>query len=507
MITQTRKDQGLNPDRDLITVTNPITGATVGQIDIMTADEVRTAVGRARYAQKLWAARTFDNRLQILRRFQHLLLQNQQQIIRIVREETGKAASEGFAEVIDLDLLISWLAGYARGVLSRKRRKALFPLIQSAHVYYKPRGVVGIISPWNYPLALPFMDAIPALLAGNAVVLKPSEMTPFTSLYCADLLHQAGVPQEIMQVVTGDGSTGAALIDYVDYIGFTGSTATGRKVAMKAAERLIPCTLELGGKDAMIVLRDADIELAASGVVAGAMQNTGQMCVSIERVYVEAPLYEKFVERVVYYVSQLKIGSEDHKEIYIGSMTNERELLRVEAHIRDAVERGARLMWGGSRRPDLGPLFIEPAVLADVTPEMLVMQEETFGPLIPIMKVESADEAVRLTNESEYGLSSSVFTRDLKKGVHVGLQLNTGDVSVNRTSAVVIASQSLPWGGQKNSGIGRRNGPEGLLRFVTTQSILVDRRLDNMPSFMITDTLTLSAIEVIRRIRRVFPYF
>jgi acyl-CoA reductase-like NAD-dependent aldehyde dehydrogenase len=372
-------------------------------------------------------------------------------------------------------------------------------------VYYKPHGVVGFITPWNYPLLNAFNDLIPALIAGNTVVLKPSEVTPFTAEYGLNLMYQVGIPRDVIQMVTGDGRTGEALIDSVDFISFTGSTATGRKVAVRAAERLIPYSLELGGKDPLIVLKDADLDLAASGALTGAMENAGQTCISIERVYVEAPVYDQFVSRILEYAQRMKLGAEDDFDTHVGSLTNERELRRTEEHVRDALEKGARVLFGGKPRPDLGRLFFEPTVLVDVDHSMKVMQEETFGPLLPIMRVRDADEAVRMANDNEYGLSACIYTRDLKRGEQLATRIDSGDVVLNRPQ-MTFGTLAVPMGGVKNSGVGRRNGPEGLLRFVKPQSIVVDRALLAKPALIQADPMTRLGVDVMRVARRWLPF-
>mgnify|MGYP000423045753 CR=1 FL=1 len=488
-----------------IEVTNPVTGAVIGAIHKSTREEVRAAVERARKAQQGWAAMSVKERGALIRRWGDLLWEDQRNAMKIIRDESGKNDTGAYAEIIFIDNYVNYYVQHAPRLLAPKRRPPAFPLIQWAKVYYKPWGVVGMITPWNYPLGLSLCDAIPALIAGNAVVFKPSEITPFSTLYAIDLMHKAGIPRDVVQVVTGDGSTGAALVDLVDYVGFTGSTAVGRKVAVNAAERLIPYSLELGGKDAMIVLQDANVDLAASGVFIGGTENAGQMCISVERVYVEDPIYDRFVERVRHFAGQVNIGSGDGYDVHVGSLTNEREMLRVERHIQDAVDKGAQLLSGGKRRPDLGPLFFEPAVLVNVDHSMDVMREETFGPIIPIMKVKDADEAIRMANDSEYGLSGSIFTRDLKRGEQLATRIDTGDIGVNRAAAVA-ASPKLPWGGQKNSGVGRRGGPEGLLRFVSTQSVLVDRQIGTKPALALLDPLTLNFLKLMRTVRRVLPF-
>jgi succinate-semialdehyde dehydrogenase / glutarate-semialdehyde dehydrogenase len=499
------KQNGTPADVEQIPVTNPITEERIGEVANTPPEGVQAAVERARDAQVYWSALSVEERARILRKWGDLIWQDQQNAVRIIREETGKNDTGAFIEVLGIDSTVTYYTNQASKLLKPKKRTPAIPLLQWGRVYYKPYGVVGFITPWNYPFLLAMIDLIPALIAGNTAVIKPSEITPYSTLYAVEMLYKAGVPKDAVQVVTGKGETGAALVDYVDYVCFTGSTATGRKVAMQAAERLIPYSLELGGKDALLVLEDANVELTAAGVFMGACENAGQMCTSIERVYVEDGIYDRFVERVRHYADELTVSPGDGFDVHVGSLTNERELLRAEEHIRDAIDKGAELISGGKRRPDLGPLFFEPAVLVNVDHSMLVMNEETFGPLIPIMRVQNVDEAVRLANDSPYGLSGSVWTQDLQKGEMIANRLNTGDVTVNRTSAVP-ASPSMPWGGQKDSGIGRRGGAEGLMRFVTAQSIVVDRQIGAEPALSLLDPTTLTVLKILRRVRRVLPF-
>lgn len=491
--------------REGIEVKNPVTGEVIGTVVRSSREDVETAVEHARAVQHNWNALGVRERCRVMRKWGDLLWEDQQQAMRTIRDETGKTDTGGFIEVIGVDNAVNYYTQHAPKLLSPQVRSPGFPVVQRGKVIYKPHGVVGIISPWNYPMALAMLDAIPALIAGNAVVFKPSEITPYSVLYAVDLMHRAGVPTHVAQVVTGDGNTGAALVDLADYIGFTGSTAVGRQIGIRAAERLIPCSLELGGKDAMLVLKDANIELAASGAVIGACENAGQMCISVERVYVEAPIYDRFVARVKHFAEQVAVGAGDGFDVHMGSMTHEREVQRVEEHIRDAVEKGAEVIAGGKRRPELGPNFFEPTVLVNVDHSMKVMREETFGPLIPIMKVGSEAEAIRLANDSEYGLSGTIFTTDLDRGERLAMQLNTGDISVNRHTGVA-GSPRLPWGGQKHSGIGRRGGPEGLMRFVTPQSILVDTQIGMKPSVTLVDPIVLAALKFMRVVRRWLPF-
>lgn len=450
-----------------IDVKNPITGELIGSVPVDDRDEVDAVVERARAAHTAWAGLSVRERGQILRRWQTLLWDNEENLIHTIRTETGKTHGGAYQEIAGLDNAIEYYVRRAPGLLSPQGRRTAVPLIQRARVYYKPRGVVGVISPWNYPLLLAFVDIIPALIAGNAVVLKPSEVTPFTAQAVVDLMYKVGIPHDIMQIVNGMGETGAALIDVVDYVMFTGSTATGRKVAVRAAERLIPYSLELGGKDPLIVLNDADLDKAAAGALAGGMENAGQACVSTERVYVESAVYEEFIVRLLQHANRLTVGVE------MGSLTNEREILRVEEHIADALAKGARVIFGGKRRPDLGKQFFEPTILVDVDHSMRLMREETFGPVLAVMRVSSANEAVRLANDSDYGLSACIYTRDLNRAHSLARQIDTGDVSINRP-LWIWSTADAPMGGQKQSGIGRRNGPEGLMRFVTPQTVMVD---------------------------------
>lgn len=488
-----------------IAVNNPVTSQEIGKIPILSADEVRAAAGRARAAQPGWEGRGVKERANLLRAWADLLWDDQKQAMQKIRSETGKNEIGSWLEVVVVDTVVAYYHHQAPRLLKPQTRRSLFPGKQTARVYYKPHGVCGFITPWNYPLNNAFIDLIPALIAGNTVLLKPSEITPFTAQYAVELMYKAGIPKDVIQIVTGDGRTGAALIDEVDYISFTGSTATGRKIAMRAAERLIPCSLELGGKDPLIILKDANVDLAASGTLIGALENAGQVCISTERVYVEDGIYDQYVERIRHYANQLKMGSGDGYDVHVGSLTNERELLRTEAQVKDAVEKGAEIVYGGKRRPDLGPLFFEPTVLANVNHDMLAMREETFGPLVPIMRVKDADEALRLANDSEYGLSAAIFTKDLKRGEQLATRIESGDVCVN-TTQWTFGTPSLPMGGVKNSGMGRRNGPEGLLRFVKAQSVLVDNQLMTKPNLTLGDPQAIKIFLLLRSLRRRLPF-
>ena len=484
-----------------IDVRSPVTGELIGTTPITTREEVAAAVQRAREAQPVWQAMGVRERARLMNRWRNILYQDNKQAMQVIRRETGKNDASAFVELAVMDASIDYYVKEAPRVLRPQTRRPLFPLIQRARMYYKPLGVTGFIAPWNYPFFLAMIDMTAALIAGNTAVIKPSEVTPFSAIYAVELMRRAGIPRDVVQVVTGDGTTGAALVDMVDYISFTGSAANGKKVAQRATERLIPFSLELGGKDPVIVLNDANLDAAASGSLRGALENAGQMCVSVERVYVESGIYDAFVDRVISYAQTLKIGSGDGFDIHMGSMTHERELLRAEAHVEDALAKGATLLYGGKRRPDLGPLFFEPTILINVDHSMKVMCEETFGPILPIMQVRDAEEAIAYANDSDYGLSATIYTSNFKRGEQLALRLESGDVSINRPQ-IIFGTPSLPMGGEKQSGFGRRNGREGLLRFVKTQSIMIDSTLGTLPALTHADPVTLWGFRILRVIRR-----
>lgn len=492
--------------RETIEVMNPVTEEIIGQIPVTTAEEVADAVERARFAQQAWGALSVKERNRFVRRWLDLLWEHQDEGIEILRRENGKTDSSAFLEFMVIDSLGQYYINHAAKILKPKRRPTLFPGVQWAKVFRKPYGVVGVISPWNYPFTLPLIDSLAALVAGNTVVLKPSEVTPHIAEWAVDLMYESGIPRDVIQVAQGDGRTGSALVDKADYIQFTGSTETGRKVGMRAAERLIPYSLELGGKDPAIVLNDADPEMAAIGLIQGAFENSGQMCISIERVYVEEGIYDKLIECLTHYIKQVKQSADAGMDVNIGSMTNQTEIDRTKAHLDDAVKKGAKIIAGGNSRLDLGPLFFEPTIIVGVDHSMDIMRDETFGPVMPIMKVKNSDEALRLANDSEYGLSASIFSRDLSRAQKLALKIDTGDVSVNRAQ-YVTGTPALPSGGQRNSGTGRRNGAEGLLKYTSTQSILLDNLLigaEKTPQ--IATRFIVALLKTLRIIRRYIPF-
>lgn len=461
-----------------IDVENPATREVIASVPAMTSTEVADCAARGRAAQPAWEAIGFEGRASVLLRMQRWVMDHADEIASTISNETGKAYEDALLAEINYGAsAFGFWAREAPTYLADTRIRSSQPLVVGKRLIqrYRPMGLIGVIGPWNYPLTNSFGDCIPALAAGNAVLLKPSEITPMTSLLLARGLAECGLPDGVFTVITGRGDTGAALIDEVDMIMFTGSTATGRKVAVRCAERLIPASLELGGKDPMIVLADADLERAANHASYYSMLNCGQTCISIERCYVEAPVYDEFVDRVTKKVAALRQGvPAGPGSIDVGSLTFPPQVDIVERHVRDAVERGARVLTGG-RRPSTAGHWYEPTVVVDVNHEMELMREETFGPVLAIMKVADTEEAIRLANDSEYGLSASVFGRDLERAESVARRIEVGAVNVN-DAVVNYTALELPMGGAKPaSGIGRRHGRDGITKYCRQQSLLISR--------------------------------
>jgi acyl-CoA reductase-like NAD-dependent aldehyde dehydrogenase len=460
-----------------IPVENPATGEVIATVAITGADEVRAIVARARAAQPAWEQLGFEGRAKVLRRAQKWVVDNSDRIVATIVSETGKTHDD--AVISELGYAASafgFWAKHAAGYLADEKVRTSSPFLLGRKLVsrYEPLGVIGIIGPWNYPLTNTFGDCIPALAAGNAVVLKPSEVTPLTSRLMAGAMRECGLPEHILTVATGDGSTGQALIDAVDMVMFTGSTATGKKVMARAAETLTPVSLELGGKDPMIVLADANVERAANAATYYSMQNGGQTCISVERVYVEEPVYDEFVDKVTRKVAALRQGaSSGPGSTDVGAVTFPPQLDIVTRHVDEARAAGARVLTGGAGRSEHGR-FYEPTVLVDVDHTMSCMTEETFGPTLPVMKVRDAEEALRLANDSAYGLAASVWTKDVARGEALARRVEAGVVCVNDAQVNYLALE-LPMGGWKSSGLGSRHGAGGIRKYCRQQSLLVTR--------------------------------
>jgi acyl-CoA reductase-like NAD-dependent aldehyde dehydrogenase len=457
---------------------NPATGEVLGEIESAGSTEVAAAVARARAAQPDWKAWGVSNRVRVLRRFQQILLDKKTTVAQLITQEAGKPLAEALTtEVLVVLDAARHLTEHGFALLRDEplaHGNAIMKT-KSGRILHEPYGVIGIVSPWNYPFSIPATEAMAALLAGNAVVLKPSEFTPLIALELQKLLHEAGVPPEIFQVLPGEGPTGAALVSSdIDKLVFTGSVTTGRRIAQIAAERLLPVILELGGKDPMIVLEDADLDVATSGAIWGAFVNAGQTCLSVERCYVHRDLYPAFVDMCARKASKLRVGNGLDSTTEIGPMIHDRQVRIVESHIEDARERGARVVAGGIRLRELGPTFFAPTVLADVTHDMRVMQEETFGPVLPIAAFEDDDEAIALANDSIFGLAASVWTRDRARGERIARRINAGTVMVNDVVSCFSISEA-PHGGFKASGIGRTHGRWGIEEMVRVKYVDSDR--------------------------------
>jgi acyl-CoA reductase-like NAD-dependent aldehyde dehydrogenase len=461
---------------------NPATGEVLGELDSAGPTEVRAAVARARTAQSEWHSLGVRNRIRVLRRFQSLLLARKTDIGQRISQETGKPQVEALlSEVLVVLDAARFLIDNAFAIL---REQALSHgnvamKTKAGRILFEPHGVIGIISPWNYPFSIPATQSLAALVAGNSVVLKPSELTPLIALELQTLLRHAGVPEDIFQVLPGDGATGASLVNSeIDKLVFTGSVATGRRIAEIAAHRLLPVVLELGGKDPMLVLEDADIDVASSGAVWGAFMNAGQTCLSVERCYVHQSLYRAFLDACCEKARKLRVGNGLDPATDMGPMIHERQVRIVEAHIEDAKQRGARVLTGGERLRELGPTFFAPTVLSDVDHTMRVMQEETFGPVLPIAPFVDEAESVRLANDSIFGLAASVWTKDRARGERLARQIKAGTVMVNDAVSCFSISEA-PHGGVKSSGIGRTHGRWGLEEMVRVK-YLDDDRLPRM---------------------------
>jgi acyl-CoA reductase-like NAD-dependent aldehyde dehydrogenase len=470
-----------------IPVENPATGDVIGTIPVLGAEQIKDMARRARAAQPQWEAIGFEGRGRVLRRAQKWMLDHADQVIETVVSETGKTYED--AQLADLGYTVTALGFWSKEgpkYLKDERVPSWKNPIAAGKklvIRYAPIGVVGVIGPWNYPIANSFGDCIPALMAGNAVILKPSEVTPLSSLLMIDMMRECGLPEDVFGVATGDGSTGAALIGEVDCVMFTGSSRTGKAVMKAAADALVPCYLELGGKDPMIVCADANLERAANAAAFYSMNNGGQVCISVERCYVEEPIYDQFVAKVTENVRGLRQGvPTDVGTVDVGAVIFPPQLDIVDEHVRDAVEKGAKVLTGGHAKRD-GGRFFEPTVLVDVDHSMKLMQEETFGPTLPIMKIANAEEGVRLANDSTYGLQASVWTGDVERGEALARRIEAGVVCVN-DAQINYTALNLPMGGWKASGLGTRHGANGIRKYTKIQSLLVTRRALKRELFM-----------------------
>ncbi|MER5375783.1 succinic semialdehyde dehydrogenase [Streptomyces sp. NPDC002553] len=466
----------------------PFTGEKLADLPESTPQDVEKAYEAARAAQRVWERVPVRERAAVLLRFHDLILERQGEVLDLIQLETGKARLHAHEEVQAVAVAARHYGRKAPAYLRPKGHAGAIPTLTKVTELRHARGVVGQIAPWNYPLELSVGDALPAFAAGNAVVMKPDTETCLTALWARDLLVEAGLPEGVFQVVLGEGPVvGPEVVRHADYVSFTGSTRTGREVAQGAAARLIGVSLELGGKNAMLVLEDADIEKAAAGAVRACFSSAGQLCISIERLYVHESIADAFLERFAARTRAMRLGSSLAYGADMGSLAGERQLKAVEQHVEDALAKGAKAIAGGVARPDIGPYFFEPTILDGVEDSMSVCTEETFGPVVSVYRFKSDDEAVERANSTPYGLNASVWTTSARRGRDVAARLRTGTVNVNEGYAPAYGSVQSPMGGMKDSGLGRRHGSEGILKYTEAQTVAHQRLLPMAPSLGMDD--------------------
>lgn len=469
-------------------VVEPFTGDILYNLPTSTSADLDQVFKLARDAQKNWSEVDLAERKKIMLRFHDLLMQERHSGLDLVQRETGKARRDANEEILDVCITARHYARDAKRLLKSRRHMGALPGLTGVVENRIPKGVVGIISPWNYPITLAASDAIPALLAGNSVVLKPDVQTTLCALWIGNLLQQAGLPEGVFSIVSGEGPiVGPMVIDRADYIMFTGSTAVGRMVAARCGERLIGASMELGGKNAMIVRADVDPEVAASIAVRASFANSGQLCISMERIYVNETVYQEFLDAFVRRTTGLRLSGHLGWGAEVGSLISEKQATRVQEHVDQAVAQGAVVHAGGKRRPDIGPYFFEPTILTGVDDSMTLCAQETFGPVVAVYPVSSDAEAIARANDTEYGLNASVLTRNIAMGNSIARQLRAGTVNINEGYAAAWASKRAPMGGMGASGLGRRHGDEGMWKYTEPQTVATQRALGFGPQFGWTD--------------------
>lgn len=475
---------------DTIQVNSPINNQPIAHIPQSSEDDLEEAFRRARRAQRAWARTTLDERAALLLRLHDIVLDRQDDIIDLIVLESGKSRKHAFDEPIHIALTARYYARTAHKHLHPRRHTGVIPVLTRVEVNRLPKGVVGIISPWNYPFTMALCDGLPALLAGNAVVTKPDAQTMLSALLGAELLEEAGFPKDLWQVIAGPGrKLGTPMIQRSDYICFTGSTATGKVIARQCSERLIGCSLELGGKNPIVILRDANIERAAEGAVRATFSNAGQLCVSTERMFVADQIYDQFVPRFVALTESMSLGATLDWGVDMGTLISQDQLDTVVRHVDDAVAKGATVLTGGRARPDLGPFFYEPTILEGVTPEMEVFGHETFGPVISVYRFNDEADAIARANSGEYGLNAAIYSQDGERARGIAAQIHCGTVNINEAFGATFASIDAPMGGMGESGMGRRQGSEGIHRYTESQSVATQRLLRFAPVLGMSDQM------------------
>jgi len=490
-----------------VTPEAPFTGAPITTLPQASDADVREAFARARQQQSAWAAVPAAERQRVLQRLHDLILDRQQEALDLIQVEAGKARMDAFDEISSSALVAAYYGKHSARLLAANRAAGVIPVLTKAGTLHHPKGVIGVVTPWNYPLALSAMDVLPALAAGNTVVQKSDNQTTLSALWLHELAEEAGLPPSAWQIVPGKGTTvGNVLVDEADYVCFTGSTPTGKQLAGQLAGKLSNYSLELGGKNPMIVLPDADIASAAAGAVTACFSSAGQLCVSVERIYVHEGVRDRFVEEFVRRTEAMRIGAGLDYNHDMGSLTSRDQLESVSAHVTDARERGARVLTGGHARPEIGPLFHEPTIVTDVPADAKLYAAETFGPVVAVYTYRDTDEAIRKANDTTFGLNASVWSASTARAWDAASRIKAGTVNINEGYAATFGTVGLPMGGMKQSGVGRRNGADGLLRYTDTQSIAAQRGLRLRPPRFVparawTRSLTAS-LKLLRRLPR-----
>jgi acyl-CoA reductase-like NAD-dependent aldehyde dehydrogenase len=483
----------------------PFSGKKFVSIPLCTPEDIQLAEDNARKAQQKWKDTSHSTRKKIILRYQSLLYTHRHELVDILQLEGGKDKNVAFEEIVTSMNISSHYAYRFHNYIKPKRRKGFTPFTQITE-YTEPLGVVGIIAPWNYPYILSISEAIPALLSGNAVIIKPAEQTSLSALFGKVLLESAGLPKDLLQVVTGLGSeVGSELIKHVNFIGFTGGLAVAKSVARDCANRMIRCSLELGGKNPMLVFPDVNIKSTVEGAVRGCFTNAGQLCMSFERMYIHESIYDTFVSEFVKRTKEITMGKGETHDVEMGSLISENHLKKVLDLVKDAEQKGAKVLTGAKVRADLGPLFFEPTILENVPKDATLYHEETFGPVVSLFKFKTDEEAIQLANDSQYGLNSSVWSRDVSKAIKIAEQIETGCVNINEPFAATAASVDAPWGGLKMSGMSRRYGAEGIMKYTESKSIGVQRFFPLYPSMGIQPKTFYEGAAFVYRMFRWFP--
>ena len=469
-------------------VFSPLDGAEICQMPISSKQDVEAAFLLARNAFENWQETNLSTRINYINIFHDLLLQNVEEILDIVQWENGKTRSSGNDEVLDIAQTCRYYINTSRDFLKPKKRRGAFPIVTVVEEVHHPLGVVGVISPWNYPLTLAVSDFIPALIAGNTVVIKPDLQTPLSALVLIELLFKAGIPKDVIQVVMGEGAVvGPQIVDRADFVMFTGSTRVGREVAAQAGARLIPASMELGGKNSLIVDKNVDINSAVEIAVRGAFANSGQLCIGTERIVVHEDILKVFLPEFCRAVSEMKLGSEIGWGFDMGTLINERQIQTAESQIQDAVSKGAKVEVGGNRRPEIGPFVFEPTVLTNVDSAATICSTETFGPVCSVYTWKSDEELIGFVNNTDYGLSAGIVSNNQIWANKIARRIRAGAVNINEAFASAYVSIDAPMGGMKQSGLGRRHGESGILKYTESQTIARQRWMKLGPQWNMTD--------------------